>query len=77
MKKQAEPIVDEGWIVHVYGRNRRLLCALEPSHGWSFLLGCGFGLILAIALFNLFPPSSTEHQIHSTPTTETPLLGVD
>jgi hypothetical protein len=30
---------DEGWMVQVYGSNRRLLCALEPSHGWIFLIG--------------------------------------
>jgi len=26
----------DGWIVHIYTGNRRLLCALDPSHGWSF-----------------------------------------
>ncbi|MBE7382838.1 MAG: hypothetical protein F6J95_015660 [Leptolyngbya sp. SIO1E4] len=44
---------DEGWIVQVYGSNRRLLCVLEPSHGWIFLAGCCLGLALAIVIFNV------------------------
>lgn len=43
----------EGWLVQIYGRDRRLLCVLEPSHAWTFLLGCGVGLLLAIGWLNL------------------------
>lgn len=39
---------DEGWVVQVYGNNRRLLCVLEPSHAWLFSIGCGVGLLLSI-----------------------------
>jgi hypothetical protein len=51
----------EGWLVQVYGSDRRLLCVLEPSHAWTFLLGCGFGLLLAIGWVNLarYIPSPT------------------
>lgn len=44
---------DEGWVVQVYGNNRRLLCVLEPSHGWVFSIGCGVGLLLAILWINV------------------------
>lgn len=51
----------EGWLVQVYGRDRRLLCVLESSHAWTFLLGCGVGLLVAIGWFNLarYSPSTT------------------
>ncbi|MGK7960729.1 hypothetical protein [Crocosphaera sp.] len=52
--RQSEPKLntDEGWVVQVYGSNRRLLCVLEPSHGWIFLMGCGVGLLLSVIWFN-------------------------
>jgi len=64
----------EGWLVQVYGRDRRLLCVLESSHGWSFLFGCGMGLLLAIGWFNLarFSPSTSY-----TPSTTPPVMMVD
>lgn len=65
---------DEGWVVQVYGSNRRLLCVLEPSHGWSFLLGCGVGLLLSVIWINVArysPPSAP------TPPAEPPVLQVD
>jgi hypothetical protein len=65
---------DEGWVVQVYGSNRRLLCVLEPSHGWSFLLGCGVGLLLSVIWINVArysPPSE------ATPPAESPVLQVD
>ncbi|MEG4520768.1 MULTISPECIES: hypothetical protein [unclassified Microcoleus] len=37
----------EGWLVQVYG-DRRLLCVFDSSHAWTFLLGSGFGLLLAV-----------------------------
>jgi hypothetical protein len=45
--------ISEGWLVQVYGGDRRLLCVLESSHAWTFLWGCGFGLLLAVGWFNL------------------------
>ncbi|NEQ96020.1 MAG: hypothetical protein F6K30_04725 [Cyanothece sp. SIO2G6] len=74
--KQSQPKMDadEGWVVQVYGSNRRLLYVLEPSHGWTFLLGCGFGLLIAVMWFNvarLVPP------VEPAPPTETPKLQLD
>lgn len=75
--RKLEERVDEGWMVHIYGRNRRLLCALEPSHGWSFLLGVGAGLILTTILVNVYPRSSPQSTIPSTQPAESPALQVD
>ncbi len=75
--RKLEERVDEGWMVHIYGRNRRLLCALEPSHGWSFLLGLGVGLTLTIILVNVYPRSSPQSAIHSAQPAESPALQVD
>ncbi|NJL88920.1 MAG: hypothetical protein HC916_03270 [Coleofasciculaceae cyanobacterium SM2_1_6] len=49
----------EGWLLQIYSGDRRLLYVLDPSHGWAFLLGCGFGLLVAVVWFNL--------AIHQTP----------
>lgn len=64
----------EGWLVQVYGRDRRLLCVLESSHAWTFLLGCGAGLLLTIGWFNLarHTPSTTY-----VPSTVAPPMMVD
>ncbi len=43
----------EGWAIHVYDCDRRLLCTLEPSHGWTFIAGLALGLTLAIIGYNL------------------------
>lgn len=51
-QSQSNLQTDEGWLVQIYGSNRRLLCVLEPSHGWIFLLGCGVGLLLSIIWVN-------------------------
>ncbi len=75
--RKLEERVDEGWMVHIYGRNRRLLCALEPSHGWSFLLGVGAGLILTTILVNVYPRSSPQSTIPSAQPAESPALQVD
>ena len=72
---KLEERVDDGWIVHIYGHNRRLLCALEPSHGWVFLIGCGVGLGLAILFVNLARYTSTAEA--STSPIELPILQVD
>lgn len=78
--RKLEERVDEGWMVHIYGRNRRLVCALEPSHGWSFVLGFGVGLTLTIVLFNLFHLSSPRPTLPSSQPVESPMnpaLNVD
>ena len=64
----------EGWLVQIYGRDRRLLCVLESSHAWSFLVGCGFGLLVAVGWFNLanFSPPATYE-----PATTPPEMWVD
>jgi hypothetical protein len=45
--------IDSGWTVHIYNRQRQLLCTLNPSHGWSFAAGAVVGILLAIVGFNL------------------------
>lgn len=65
MRKLENP-VDEGWIVHIYGRDRQLLCALESSHGWAFCAGWVFGLLLAIVWFNLAPATHPTHHLSKT-----------
>ncbi|MEM9816632.1 MAG: hypothetical protein AAF215_23730 [Cyanobacteria bacterium P01_A01_bin.123] len=74
--KQSQPKLDndEGWIVQVYGSNRRLLCVLEPSHGWIFLVGCCVGLLLSIIWFNAARYSSP---VEPTTPTEAPALQID
>lgn len=70
--------IDEGWVVHVYGRDRRLLCSLERSHSWSFLIGLAVGLILGlgVAAVSLRSESSTP-QSQPLPTPMEPPLSVD
>ncbi|NEQ44135.1 MAG: hypothetical protein F6K00_11495 [Leptolyngbya sp. SIOISBB] len=51
LRSRIDP--DEGWLVQVYGSDRRLLCVLESSHGWIFLLGCSVGALLAVFWFNI------------------------
>ena len=64
----------EGWLVQVYSGDRRLLCVFDSSHAWTFLWGCGFGLLLAVVWFNLarYSPSQTY-----VPTTIPPEMWVD
>ncbi|MGK7913289.1 MAG: hypothetical protein AB4050_17685 [Synechococcus sp.] len=74
--RRSQPKLDanKGWIVQVYGGNRRLLCVLEPSHGWIFLIGCSVGLLLSVIWFN------TAHYgpvVEPTSPRESPLLQVD
>lgn len=64
----------EGWLVQVYSSDRRLLCVLESSHAWSFVVGCGFGLLIAVAWFNLAGSSpSTTYE----PTKTSPAMWID
>ncbi|MBJ7899527.1 MAG: hypothetical protein GC158_06335 [Cyanobacteria bacterium RI_101] len=65
---------DEGWLVQIYGAQRRLLCVLDPSHGWMFLMGCAAGLLFAVLFVNL------DRQSASPPapaTVKSPPLQVD
>lgn len=73
-KSQSISEADEGWLVQVYGQNRRLLCVLEPSHGWIFLLGCGVGILLAIIWFNI---ARYSEPIEPVPPTEIPQIQID
>ncbi|MGG6237837.1 hypothetical protein ACQ4N7_04290 [Nodosilinea sp. AN01ver1] len=74
--RRSQPALntEEGWLVQVYGSNRRLLCVLDPSHGWIFLLGCGFGLLLSVIWINIARYSSPSEP---TPAAEPPAFQVD
>jgi hypothetical protein len=73
-KSQPKIDTDEGWLVQVYGSNRRLLCVLEPSHGWIFLLGCCVGLLVSVIWVNLARQSQAP--VPTSPS-EVPTLQVD
>lgn len=64
----------EGWLVQIYGSDRRLLCVLEASHAWTFLAGCGVGLLLAVGWFNL---ASASPATTYAPATIPPEMWVD
>ena len=74
--KQSQPKLDtnEGWLVQVYGGNRRLLCVLEPSHGWIFLIGFSVGLLLSFFLMNAVRHSPS---LETNTPTHSPMLEVD
>ncbi|MEL6776524.1 MAG: hypothetical protein AAFO06_04645 [Cyanobacteria bacterium J06597_16] len=75
--KESRPIsseADEGWLIQVYGRNRRLLCVLEASHGWLFLLGFGVGGLLTVFWFNMARYSAP---VEPAPPTEIPQMQID
>ncbi len=65
---------NEGWVIQVYGRNRRLLCVLEPSHAWLFFIGCGVGLMLSIVWINAARQSP---RLESVPSSESSVLHLD
>ncbi|NJN76007.1 MAG: hypothetical protein HC796_07100 [Synechococcaceae cyanobacterium RL_1_2] len=49
-----------GWSIHIYRGDRRLLCALYPSHGWVFLIGIILGCLMmsvGIKQHSVVPPS--------------------
>ena len=64
--------LDDGWVIHVYDRNRRLCCSLDPSHSWAFGTGLGLGLLIAVIGMNLDltnrsqVPRSTTSSLSST-----------
>ncbi|WP_421654795.1 hypothetical protein [Leptothermofonsia sp. ETS-13] len=64
---QLRTAISDGWVIHIYGGDRRLLCSLYPSHGWAFLTGIGLGFILALL--------SLDSQIiaQSSPSVSTPV----
>ncbi len=64
--------IDEGWRVQVYDRDRRLICLLEPSHGWIFFLGCVAGFLVAAIGFSRTAPVSVT-QPTDIPTDTAPL----
>ncbi|ACB52286.1 hypothetical protein cce_2938 [Crocosphaera subtropica ATCC 51142] len=74
--KQSQPKLntDEGWIVQVYDSNRRLLCVLESSHAWIFLIGCGVGLLLSVIWINA---ARYSPPLEPTSTQESTILPVD
>jgi hypothetical protein len=41
--------LSEGWTVHVYSSDRRLLCTLNSSHCWSLFAGLVLGMILTLS----------------------------
>jgi len=67
----------EGWLVQVYSRDRRLICVLESSHAWTFLLGCGVGLLLAVGWFNLARDSPSTTYKPAEPTTTSSETWID
>ncbi|MEM9006710.1 MAG: hypothetical protein AAGE59_24685 [Cyanobacteria bacterium P01_F01_bin.86] len=73
-QSQSKLDTDEGWVVQVYGGNRRLICVLEPSHGWIFLIGCGVGLLLAVIWVNI---ARYSLPLDPPPPTESPALQID
>ena len=66
LKLDAAP--DNGWMIHIYDRNRRLCCTLEPSHGWVFGAGLSLGALITLIGVNLNIPD-----IPKTSPAETPL----
>ncbi|WAL60928.1 hypothetical protein [Thermocoleostomius sinensis] len=73
-QSQLKLDTDEGWVVQVYGSNRRLLCVLEPSHAWIFLIGCVVGLLLSVIWMNA---ARYSPPLEPTPPTELPIWQVD
>jgi len=65
---------DQGWCVQIYNGNRRLLCVLDPSHAWLFLVGSIFGLLLSVVWINAVRHSPP---LESSPPAESSLLQVD
>ena len=64
----------DGWIVHIYAGNRRLLCALDSSHGWSFFAGISLGLLVAVMSYTL--TESSQPQTDSTAPSDTPTVPI-
>ena len=73
--------IDEGWSIQIYGRDRRLICSLYPSHGWTFLTGFLVGLFLALTLIgqssNNVSATKDSHPTRTTPDLSEPLFKVE
>ena len=50
---KARKTSHEGWAVHIYNGDRHLLCTLEPSHSWVFVIGISVGMVAAFLLSSL------------------------
>jgi hypothetical protein len=50
--------INEGWAVHVYAGDRRLLCSFNLSHCWFFLIGLAVGGLLTAASIQREPSSA-------------------
>lgn len=73
--KSLERDLDQSWIIHVYGPNRRLVCTLDPSHGWVFAVGLVLGLMVGVGASShsaTTPPTHSQAPANSS-TLEAPL----
>jgi len=70
---RLHPTIQEGWAIHVYSCDRRLLCTLEPSHGWMFMVGLALGLTLGIIGYNLPHGAATTASPDPSPDIVAPL----
>ncbi|NJN61131.1 MAG: hypothetical protein HC795_05995 [Coleofasciculaceae cyanobacterium RL_1_1] len=68
--------ISEGWLVQIYNSDRRLLCVIDSSHAWIFVLGCVLGLFVAMGW-----STPMRHHPSTTPepntTTTLPELSID
>jgi hypothetical protein len=65
---------DEGWVVQIYDRQRRLICLVDPSHGWAFFLGCVAGfLVTAVGFSRAAQVSQPPLETPQTPVSAPPL----
>jgi hypothetical protein len=66
MQKTNHPLTEQnnlGWSIQIYSGDRRLLCALYPSHGWVFLIGFILGCLMisvGIKQDRVTPPPSKQ-----------------
>lgn len=47
--KQSIDGLNPGWAINIYGSDRRLICTLEPSHAWVFVLGIALGGLMMLS----------------------------
>lgn len=69
---------DEGWSLLVYNGDRRLICSLNTSHAWTFLVGIILGCLLGAITFSTHGHSTDLIQEHQPELAiPNPPLGVD
>ena len=68
--------VQDGWTIHIYSSDRRLLCSLDPSHGWALAVGGILGVVVALVGFSASSPCLATQE-STTPTHLTAPLQVD